>query len=154
MKLPALIVTVIVIVSGTGLWISAANSQDDALASRKSKREESARKVKELQTERLTALKDLAEVMHALYRKVRVDADRVYDAQQLLLRAQVELAEDDSDRIKLYEKFVDVMKDYEEIAVTRKQAAQGTQLEVLKAKAIRLEAEIALEKVRSGTTSK
>src|SRR5436305_3092269 len=116
MKMPALLVTVFVTMTAAALLVAPAIPQDAAVASRKVQQDESARKVKELRKERLAVLRDMAEVMDAMYRKSRVDADRVYDAKQLLLTAEVDLAENDSDRVKLYEKFVGAMKEYEELA--------------------------------------
>ena len=149
MKLPALVVTVMVTVTGTALLISAANSQDAGADSRKGKQEESARRVKELQNERLTTLRSLAVDTQALYRSGRAEADRAHDAQRQLVRAEVELAASDADRIKLYEKFVNVMKEYEELATVKLEGARGTRIAILEATAMRLEAEITLEQVRA-----
>lgn len=152
MKFSALIVTVIVAVTGTALMMPVANSQDAGADSRQGKREESARKIKELQNERLATLRGLAADTSALYRNARVEADRAHDAQRQLIRAEVELAENDADRIKLYETFVNVMKDYEEIATVRLQGARGTRAAILEAKAMRLEGEIALEQLRAAAS--
>jgi hypothetical protein len=147
MKMSALILTVILTMTATVLFIAPARSQDNATTARKVPQADG--KVKELQKQRLVVLQTMADVMDALFRQARVDADRLYKGKQLLLTAEVELAENDADRVKLYEKFVDMMKKYEELAAVRKQAAEGTELDILKAKAIRLEAEIALEKVKA-----
>jgi hypothetical protein len=113
------------------------------------KPKDSATKIKELKTERIVALRDVAKFSHALFRNARIDPDRAYSWNQILLNAELEVAENEADRIKLYEKFVETMKEYEAIATTRKQGAQGTEADVLKAKVLRLEGEIALEQAKA-----
>lgn len=147
MKMPLVIVTAIGTLAIGALFMGSASSQDDA--GRATGQQAASLKVKQLQNERVVALKDLAQVTDTLYRKARAEAGPAYDTRQLLLNAEVELTESDAERIKLYEDFVSAMKEYEEIATVRKQAARGTEADVLKAKTVRLEAEIGLEKLKS-----
>jgi len=147
MKLTALFG--IVTLTGITLWISAANSQDNLANSKAEKQDASASRIQELQTARLATLRNIAESTNALFRHGRIDFYRVHAAHQALLKAELELAENDSIRLKLYEKLVDAMKEYEQFAVARKERAQGTEVDILEARAIRLEAEIALEQLKS-----
>ena len=151
MKLPLVIATAVGTLAVGVLLIGPANSQEDS--GKAGTREVTSAKVKELQSERIAVLKEMAEVTDVLYRKARAEAGPVFEARRLLLTAEVELAQNDADRIKLYENFVAAMKEYEEFTTARKQAARGTEADVLKAKAVRLEAEIALEKVKSRAAS-
>lgn len=147
MKKPVVIVTVIGTLVMGALLTGSARSQEDA--EKAGTQVAATLKVKQLQAERLAALKDLVEVTDVLYRKARAEAGSAYEARLQLLNAEVDLAESDAERIKFYENFVNVMKEYEDYAIARKQAARGTEIDILKAKAARLEAEIALEKVKS-----
>lgn len=139
MKTPALIVVVI----ATVLAVSAARSQEAG----KNPADASA-KIKELQKERVGVLRDLAEVSTPLLQRGTYTLDEACEAKSLLLNAEIEIAETDAARIKLYEEFVESMNLYEEIARTRKAAARGTEADVIKVKARRLEAQIAMERVR------
>jgi len=149
MKMPAIIVTAIGTLVFGVLLIGPASSQDDA--GKTGTQAGGSLKVKQLQDERVAALKDLTQVTDRLYRTARAEAGSAYEARLMLLTAELDLAQNNAERMKLYENFVGVMKEYEEYAIARKQGAKGTEIDVLKAKAARLEAEIALEKVRSQT---
>lgn len=70
------------------------------------------------------------------------------DARATLLRAELEIAEKEADRTALYKTALESMKELEQSAAARMAAAQGTELDVLKAKAKRLEIEIALAKYK------
>jgi len=111
--------------------------------------DESAAKIKDLQKERIATLKELVEVSARLYQIARAPYEEVLDAQVLLLKAELEAAEKESERIALYKNFVDVLKSYEKIALAQKEAGRGTNTAVLKFKARRLEAEIHLEQARA-----
>ena len=65
-----------------------------------------------------------------------------------LLRAELAAAEKASDRVAL-SNFVEVMKNYGEIAEAQYKAGTGTHAAVLTFKARRLEAEIQLERARA-----
>lgn len=147
MKMPVVVVTVIGTLAVSAFLIGSASSQDDG--GKAGAQEAATLKVKQLQDEYLATLRDLAKTTDVLYRHARAEAAAAYEARQLLLAAEVDRAENDAERIKLYENFTDAMKEYEEIATARKQAAKGTETDILKAKAVRLEAEIALENLKS-----
>lgn len=129
-------------VLGMALLTAAASSQEG-------KPDESSRKVKELQKERLATLKDLVEVATSLRGRGFMSVDDVYDAKHQLLNAELDAAENDADRIKLLENFVDAVKELEQVADAQKKAAQATHAAILKMKSHRLEAEIALEQAKT-----
>ncbi|WP_161967349.1 hypothetical protein [Fimbriiglobus ruber] len=86
----------------------------------------------------------------AAFRRHLTNADVICETDHLaarmsLLKAELDAAEKESDRIALYKKTLDALKKYEEVATARKAAARGTELSTLKVKARRLEIEISLE---------
>ena len=136
----------IVMLMATTLVVSAANSQDKGGIKNQ---DESTQKIKELQKEQIATLKEMTEAAAELFRRGAASVDEIYEARTLLFQAELDAAETDADRIKLYEGLVTTMKDYEELAIARKMAARGTHVAVLKVKARRLQAEIALERLKA-----
>jgi biotin carboxyl carrier protein len=106
-------------------------------------------KLKALLKERLATLRALTEATTKDYQAGRVSFDRVHQAMQALLHAELELCESDRERITVLEKMVNQAKTYEEHAVQRYKAGAVTQSDVLMARAGRLEAEIALERAKA-----
>lgn len=123
-------------------------AKDDKEPSRKEQIEESAKKIKELQKERIATLKEMADQATHLYQSGRVSFEPVLEARLQLLKAELDAAEKESERITLHKKFVDAMKDYETWTEERVKSARGTAATVLKVKAMRLEAEIHLEQAK------
>lgn len=138
----------IVMLMATTLVVSVANSQDKGGIKNQ---DESTQKIKELQKEQIATLKEMTEAAGELFRRGAASVDEIYEARTLLFQAELDAAETDAGRIKLYEGLVATMKDYEELAIARKMAAQGTHVAVLKVKARRLQAEIALERLKAQT---
>ncbi len=136
----------IVMLMATALVVSAANSQDTGGAKNEA---ESTKKIKELQKERLNVLSAMAESAGVLVRDGRVLLEVAYEARQQLLQAQIEYADDDAQRIQFYESYVEALKQYEELAIARKESARGSEFAVLKARAGRLGAEIELERLKA-----
>jgi hypothetical protein len=136
----------IVMLMATALVVSAANSQDSGGAKNEA---ESTKKIKELQKERLDALSAMAESASILAKQARVSLEEACEAQQQLLQAQIEYANNDAQRIQFYEKYIEALKQYEELAKVRKEGARGTEIAVLKARAGRLGAEIELERLKA-----
>ena len=146
MRIPARILTVL----AATLLMAPASPQDKVNPPRKNEREESTKKVKELQKERIATLKEMADVINKLYQSRRVESlEEVYEARLLLLKAELDAAEKESDRITLYKNFVDVSKSFENLAGENVKTARGTMATVLKFKARRLEAEINLERAKA-----
>ncbi|MBP3956228.1 hypothetical protein J8F10_13140 [Gemmata sp. G18] len=125
-----------------------AGAQEKINLLNKDKAEESAKKIKALQKERITALKDAAEQIAALFKSGRTTADEVYEARLMALRAELDAAEKGPERVALYKSMVDVLKEYETWAVAQHQAARATAATALKVKARRLESEIHLEQAK------
>jgi hypothetical protein len=126
-----------------------ARAQGAENLSRKQQIDESAKKIKELQQERIVTLEEAVAQITVLFQNGRVEFDEAIDAQLLLLDAKLEFAEKDSDRIAIYEKMLAVLKGYEQWAGARVQSAHGTGAAALKIKARRLEAEIRLEQAKA-----
>ncbi|OWK45732.1 RNA polymerase sigma factor [Fimbriiglobus ruber] len=110
---------------------------------------EAARKIKDLQAERITTLRDLTETSLALYKNARASYEGALEARILLLKAELEVATDDAARMDLYKKCVDALTGYEEIAKAQHQGARGTIAAVLGIKARRLEVEIQIEQAKA-----
>jgi hypothetical protein len=109
---------------------------------------ESAKKVKDLRTERVATLKELVALYVKLYQSGRGSHSEVLEAQMLLLRAELDAAETEAERVTLYQKAVDAMKTFEGLARAQREAGLGTQAAVLRLRASRLEVEIQLEQAK------
>ena len=145
MRMPALILTVM----AATLLIAPASPQGRVNPPRKDKTEESAKKVKELQKERIATLKQMVDVISQLQGRGIVSPEEAYEARLLVLNAELDAAEKESDRITLYKNIVDELKKFENLAEARVKHAQGTTASALKVKARRLEAEINLERAKA-----
>jgi hypothetical protein len=110
--------------------------------------EASAKKVKELQKERIATLMELVDQTAALFRIAKASYPEVLEAQMLLLKAELETAEKESERIALYQKTVDALKVSEAVAIAQVEAGRGNHAAVLRIKARRLEVEILLEQAK------
>ncbi|MBI3821310.1 MAG: hypothetical protein HY289_01375 [Planctomycetes bacterium] len=106
-------------------------------------------KLKELLKERLATLRELVKVSTAGYEAGKVPFERVHHAMMEMLRAELESSDSDKDRIAVLEKIVAQAKGNEQSALQRYKAGAVTQSDALMAAAARLEAEIALERVKS-----
>ncbi len=146
MKMPALI-----LVAVTAL-LPASPASPQAVAAdppAKDQAEASAQKVKDLQKERIATLQELVDVLTKLAQASRVEVGEATQARVLLLRAELDAAEKGADRVALYEKAVDSLRKYEELARAQVAAGRATEAAVLKVKARRLEAEIELEQAKA-----
>jgi hypothetical protein len=145
MRMLALILAVMV----ATLPVAPASSQDKANPPPKDQAEESANKIKELQKERIVTLKQLADQTTKRFQSGAVSFEEVWEARLLVLKAELDAAERQSDRVPVYKKIVDMMKEYEVVAIRHVQNAQAPGSSVLKVKARRLEAEIDLERAKA-----
>jgi outer membrane protein TolC len=107
--------------------------------------EESAKKIKNLQKERITVLKELVDHLSTRYKAGQASSEELLDASILLFKAELETAEKGSDRISLYTKMVDTLNQFEQFAKVQFGVGKVTTGDVLKIKARRLEVEILLE---------
>lgn len=143
MKMPTLIVM------AAALLMAAASPPEKGGSPRKDQQEASARKVKELQKERIATLEKLVDQLTKLARAGRVEFAEAMEARRRLLQAELDAAEKGADRISLYKKALDSLAKYEQLANVRWQAGRATETTVLKIKARRLEVEIQLERAKA-----
>jgi membrane fusion protein (multidrug efflux system) len=125
--------------------MTAASAQEKPV---KEQVEESAKKVKELQKERVATLKELVDQAAAAFKSARASYDELLEARRLLLKAELDAAEKESERITIYKKTVDALKESEALANARVKAGRGSHATVLKIKAMRLEVELLLEQAK------
>jgi hypothetical protein len=144
MKMAVLIVAVM----APMLLVSPVRAQEDPAPESKDPTEQSARKIKGLQKERIAVLKKLSEQLASLYKNGRVDYGEMLEAARQLAEAELEAAETDKERLELYQNLVTLLKQYESWTVAQFQAARGAEASVLKARSQRLAAEIQLEKMK------
>lgn len=111
---------------------------------------ESKTKIAALRKERIAALKELSATSMKLAQASRIEMSEVLDDQAALLKAELEVAGTDADRIALYKASIDNLKTLEEMARAQLNAGRGTMHSVLKVKARRLEVEIQLEQTKAG----
>jgi outer membrane protein TolC len=104
-------------------------------------------KVKELQKERIAILQKTEELTLKLAQAGRIDLGELVQSRTLLLKAELDAAEKVADRVTLYKKALDSLKAYEALAKNQFAAGRATELPILKIRAARLEAEIALERL-------
>jgi outer membrane protein TolC len=144
MRIPSLILAAVAATLLTG----PASSQEKADQPGKDKAEGSTKKVKELQKERIATLKMVVEISEKLAKSARIEIGDLLEAKMSLLKAELDAAEKESDRIALYKTAIDSLKEYEALAKAQFEAGRATELYVHRAKATRLEVEIALEKAK------
>lgn len=106
-------------------------------------------KLKILLKERLAVLKEIAAQTEKAAKSGEVPFERVLRASEAVLKAELDLAESDKQRIAVFEKMVALAKQREEQAVNVVKMGQAPANLVLQAKVSRLEAEIALERAKS-----
>lgn len=105
----------------------------------------------ELRQERIAALKAVVELGVKLTTVGHFEIRDVSEARMTLLNAELDAAEQESDRIALYKEALDSLKQYEALAKAAKEAAKATELDKLAIKARRLEVEIWLEQATTKT---
>lgn len=106
-------------------------------------------KIKTLRQERLTVLQDIAEMTFQLYQHARVSFSEVIEARREARIAELELCETDVERVAIWERMLTETKELEQLTLVRKEAGRDTEASLLRAKADRLEVEIALEQAKS-----
>jgi hypothetical protein len=111
----------------------------------------SSKRVKELQQERIATLKTVVEMGMKLTTVGHFEIRDVSEARMTLLKAELDAAEKESDRIALYKEALDSLKQYEALAKAAKEAAKATELDKLAIKSRRLEVEIWLEQAKTKT---
>ena len=81
-----------------------------------------------------------------LAQAARIEVSEALVDSMALLEAELDSAETNSERLSLYKKTVDSLRQLEGLAKAQKEAARGTELSLLRIKAKRLEVEIRLER--------
>ena len=104
--------------------------------------------MKELRKERIAVLKKLTDQLTILFKNATVPYDEVLESMQSLSEAELEIAETDKERVELYKKLIDALKQREAVAEAQWKAARATETSVLKWRAKRLVAEIHLEQAK------
>jgi outer membrane protein TolC len=105
-------------------------------------------KVKELQQERLAILHEVATLVKQVHQHGTGSLDQVHQANRMVFDAELELAATERERLAVLEKIVAEAKQHEEYVLQRSKLGVAPPTAPLKAKAGRLEAEIALERAR------
>jgi hypothetical protein len=142
-RIPALI---LICIAAT-VFLSSAIPQDKVNPPSKEV-EASTKKVGELQKERIATLTGLVDIAFRLALTGRLELSDLLEERLTLLKAEVDFADKESDRIVLYEKALESLKEYQALAKARKENAMGTELPILKIKATSLEIEILLEQAK------
>lgn len=106
-------------------------------------------KLKELLKERIVIVRELTNVTNAEYQAGKVPFERVHQATQRQLHAQLEMCASEKDRITVLEEALALAKEYEKNALQRYKTGGAPQSDPLMATAARLEAEIALERAKT-----
>jgi hypothetical protein len=99
-------------------------------------------RIKELQQERLATLKKLVDDLAQRVKTTPAEFGDLIEARRLLLLAELDTAENVSDRIALYKNAADALKEYEAWANGEVKDGRTTTVVALAVKASRLEAEI------------
>lgn len=102
--------------------------------------------VNKLLQERLAVLKEFAALTRKAHESGYVPVTSVHDANEAVFRAELDLAETVESRIAILEKLLAEAKLHEEHVSLMSKAGSGQAFMVLRAKAHRLDAEIALER--------
>jgi outer membrane protein TolC len=105
-------------------------------------------KAKALLKERLATLKLVADRLEAGYKAGTVPVADLMQAAEAVLKAELDLCETAKERVAVLVKLVESAKRREGLVEKMVKAAQATGTDLLRAKASRLEAEIALERAR------
>lgn len=113
-------------------------------------------KVKALLKERLETLRTLAHQIGEAYKANdgAVSFKHVYDANLMVLNAELELCDSQTDRIAILEKIFSAAKDYEAHIREGVQSGGVASSALVKAKIARLDAEIALERAKANAAAR
>lgn len=118
------------------------------LMSAGSAHEDSARKLRELHRERVETLQQLIQDLESQKSNRQVSRDEIMQTNLQLLRAQLDAAQSNNERMTLHQNIVDLMSEWEDMAEQVVKKAHVERSLYLKAKADRLKAEIDMEQER------
>jgi outer membrane protein TolC len=103
--------------------------------------------------ERQAVLQDAVRAAEESYRSGQVGFDAVHALQGALLQADLELTKSPQERLSLFGHWVETSKAAEEVTAQLYKAGQATQIDYLKSKATRLQAEIDLKRAEAALNS-
>ncbi len=102
---------------------------------------------------RVDILKKILADKETMFRAGRLPADALLKAKLELCAAELDLCESDKERVSIYERIVDLRRQVEHVLQKEFDAAAIPEANLLKARADRLEAEVALERARAKAAS-
>ena len=140
-KLVALGLAALVFAGGVATWCGT--------SPRAAAAEGSETKVKALLKERHATLEMAARVTGEDFKNAKASFRQVGEANRAALNAELDLCETDKERAAVREKMLAEARDYERTVEEVRNAARASYADVLKAKADRLEVEIALERAKA-----
>lgn len=111
-------------------------------------------KLKTLMADRLATAREMVDLTTKAYKGGKVSATAVHEAVMTLLDVEMDMCETDAARVAVQEKIVAEAKKHEQTVEQMVQAAQLATRDAIKAKLIRLEAEIALERLKQRFATK
>jgi len=123
--------------------------QAPAAGARSKEKTDTSDAIKELLKQRLATVVEIDKLVQTAYRSGEAGVDQVHQARAALLSAQLDLAETKDEQIKVHLDLVRQAEEWSKVVAEMAKAQQATAIDVLKAKAHLLEAQIALEKARA-----
>ena len=105
-------------------------------------------KLKQQLEELLVTLRSLATMTEHAYKQGNVSAEEMYQSQQKVLRAELDVAENQKDRVSIHERLAKMAADRETMFATLVKRSSASMADAINAKVERIEAEIALERAR------
>jgi outer membrane protein TolC len=106
-------------------------------------------RIKVLLKERVSTAKEIYELLLEKYKAGAGNIGSVHRAKVAWMNARLSIAETRAERLKIYEEILTEAKDWEQSAIRNLENGAGLQIEVLTARAERIEAEIALEQEKA-----
>ena len=135
-------------------WMALSPGHSPTVAQEPAKALDQGAKVKELQKERLAAVRGMAKQDAVRAKNGQALTDEVLASTRMLAEAELEVCESDKERVIALQQIVVTARDTERLAEWFVKSGQGREGMVLKAKAERLRFEIALERAKSKAQTK
>ncbi len=164
LKLAPVFVPILVAVVGVGVGAYRLHAQAPAPGPKTSARkpvqtapDKPAAKAPEKEADTLTALmqkrlelaRQEVDVCQRMYQATRVDFDALVTASKNLLKAELELSTKRADRLAAHERRIKMLEVWVKIARGRVQAGRASELELLKARYLLVDAKIDLEREKA-----
>lgn len=111
-------------------------------------------KIKELQKERLAAVRGMVQQDEARFKAGEALPDELLESTRMLADAELEVCASDKERVTVMEKILATARNTERVATDLAKRKQGRESTALKAKAERLRFEIALERAKGKVAAK